>query len=266
MTTGSSHTTDPSAPSGRRSLAELARRAAERAQQSARILREEFDKGARGDALDEPTPVLWDRPTFEHLKALVRAGRPAAPVTGRPADSEPASDDYPPAPAGPMSPEAAAAEVSGVLERIDWHDVTTTADERGADVAERLRSLAAEVDWERMKPVAGKVATALIAAAATGHLGRLSGPTAQAVARAINGDHGVGEAAASIISRRPGGAAAAQVMKNFLGDGPAAWAPPAEQAAVSTAVSSVHVGEVEVIPAGGFEARLAELRALADPL
>ncbi len=247
-------TTGP-VPTG--SLGGIARRLTQRARESARVLREEFDKGARGES-DGPTPVLWDRPTFEHLKSVLRANRAPAPTaTPSGPTGEPPGPDTP----GALSDEAAADEVSMVLERIDWRGVTTAAAaaDRASDVAERLRSLAGEVDWERMRPVAGKVATALVAAAATGHLGRLSGTTAQAVARAINGDQAVGEAAASIISRRPGGAAAAEVMKSYLGDRPKqpevqALRPPGEP---------VGTDGIEVIPPGGFEARLAELRDLA---
>lgn len=240
-------------------MGRLARRLAERAKESARVLKEEFDKGASGTAPDEATPVLWDRPTFDHLSRLVKSLRgsstpPAAAPSASPSSSASAPDEG-------LSDDAAAAEVSNVLERIDWSQVSAATQTRGSEVADRLRSLTEDVDWERMKPVAGKVATALIAAAATGHLGRLTGPTAQAVARAINGDQGVGEAAASLISRRPGGAAAAQVMKNYLKDNPVPWAPPPASARSSSA--PIHVGDAEVIPPGGFEARLAELRDLA---
>ena len=262
----------PPEPTSDGGTGRLARRLAERAKESARILKDEFDKGASGMAPDEPTPVLWDRPSFEHVSRLVKSRRGssrAANAETSPASASPASPS--PSPGGSpggspgagsgLSDDAAAAEVSNVLERIDWSQVSAATQSRGNDVADRLRSLTEDVDWDRMKPVAGKVATALIAAAATGHLGRLTGPAAQAVARAINGDQGVGEAAASLISRRPGGAAAAQVMKNYLKDNPAPWAPPA--ATKFSHASPIRVGDTEVIPAGGFEARLAELRDLA---
>ena len=238
-------------------MGRLAHRLAQRAKESARILKDEFDKGASGTAPDEATPVLWDRPTFEHVSRLVKSlrGSSSSPSATRSPSPTPS-----PGPEDGLSDEAAAAEVSTVLERIDWSQVSAATQSRGSEVADRLRSLTEDVDWDRMKPVAGKVATALIAAAATGHLGRLTGPTAQAVARAINGDQGVGEAAATLISRRPGGAAAAQVMKNYLKDNPVPWAPPATPAPGS---APIHVGNAEVIPPGGFEARLAELRDLA---
>ncbi len=239
-------------------MGRLARRLADRAKESARILKDEFDKGVSGTSTDEPSPVLWDRPTFEHVSRLVKSRRePMAPPT--PAASESTATAPHASPGGGLSDEAAAEEVSNVLERIDWSQVSAATQARGNEVADRLRSLTEDVDWDRMKPAAGKVATALIAAAATGHLGRLAGPTAQAVARAINGDQGVGEAAASLISRRPGGAAAAQVMKSHLKDNPVPSAPPAPYVPGS---APIHAGDIEVIPPGGFEARLAELRDL----
>ncbi len=244
-------------------MGRLARRLAERAKESARILKDEYDKGASGSSADAPTPVLWDRPTFEHVSRLVKSLR--GPSASPAETASPAAAQSPATSSGTddgLSDEAAAAEVSNVLERIDWSQVSAATQSRGSEVADRLRSLTENVDWERMKPVAGKVATALIAAAATGHLGRLTGPTAQAVARAINGDQGVGEAAATLISRRPGGAAAAQVMKNYLKDNPVPWAAPAATTTVPGS-APIHIGDAEVIPPGGFEARLAELRDLA---
>jgi hypothetical protein len=125
-----------------------------------------------------------------------------------------------------LNDDEAAAEVSGVLQRIDWKAVSSSTQERSSDVAERMKSLAADVDWERMKPVASKVATALIAAAATGQIGRLSGPTAMAVSRALKGNN-VGEAAAALVVRKgPAGVVAGEVMKTFLKP-PTPGQPPA---------------------------------------
>jgi hypothetical protein len=79
-----------------------------------------------------------------------------------------------------------------------------------------MKSLAGDVDWVKMKPVASKVATALVAAAATGQIGRLSGPTAIAVSRALQSNN-VGEAAAAMVVRKgPAGVVASEVMKTFL--------------------------------------------------
>jgi hypothetical protein len=113
-----------------------------------------------------------------------------------------------------------------VLARIDWKSVSTTAQTRSGDVAERMKSLADDVPWDRMKPVAGKVATALIAAAATGQIGSLSGPTALAVSRALQGNN-VGEAAAAlVVTKGPAGFVAGEVMKSFLQTPPTSPAQP----------------------------------------
>lgn len=274
-------TLPPRRPDG---LSGVARRAAERARQSARILKDEYAKGRDGD--EGPTQVLWDRPTFDQFRALVRSRKATphdAPASadraasqGGPADnrephsashpselitdSEPATDSRAVTGSETRSDDdMAAQEVSMVLERVDWQAVGESTRSRSGEVADRLRLLAADVDWDRVRPAAGRVAAALVAAAATGQLGRLSGPTAQAVARAINGEAGVADAASSIISRRPGGAAAASVMKTFLSDRPQPWSPPAPGTA---GPEPIIIDGVEVIPAGAFEARLAELRHL----
>lgn len=294
---------DPPASAWKRRL----KRSTERARQAAETLKREFDAGREGDpeTLDPPA-VLWDRPSFDSLRALIRSSRRPGPdagerdgvspdATGPPGGAPRADrgDDVPPrhedgsatgsaeSAASPAHDPAAdgdsggngdAEVVAGVLARVDWPKVSDSVGSRTSEVAERLQALAAEVDWQRMRPVAGKVATALVAAAATGQLGRLSGPAAQAVARAINGDQGVGEAAASLLARRPGGAAAAGVMQAFLADHPAWKAPQAGTAAPPPSArrstpgergGEVVVGDVEVIAPGDFEARLAALRRIS---
>jgi hypothetical protein len=137
--------------------------------------------------------------------------------------------------------------VSGVLQRVDWKAVSSTTQQRTAEVTDRMRSLAADVDWDRLRPVASKVATALVAAAASGQIGSLSGPAAMAVTRALRTNN-VGEAAAAlVVSKGAGGVVAGEVIKTFLRP------------------------ETSARPAAGnhpqiFEARLAELHELTSPI
>jgi len=79
------------------------------------------------------------------------------------------------------------AEVADAMRRVDWTKVRASTSARGTDAAQSMKTMAAEVDWEKVQPVAAKVSSALIAAVASGHIG-VGGRFAPTLARAIMND------------------------------------------------------------------------------
>lgn len=92
--------------------------------------------------------------------------------------------------AGADSPEAEAvqaAEVAEAMRGVDWAKVRASTSARGSEAAQSMKTMAAEVDWDKVQPVAAKVSSALIAAVASGHIG-VGGRFGPTVARAIMND------------------------------------------------------------------------------
>ena len=83
--------------------------------------------------------------------------------------------------------DADAAAVAEAMQGVDWAKVRAATSEKGAEAAHAMKSMAAEVDWDKVQPVAAKVSSALIAAVASGQLG-IGGRFAAPVARAIMND------------------------------------------------------------------------------
>ena len=87
----------------------------------------------------------------------------------------------------PIAEEAQAEEVAAAMRGVDWAKVRASTSARGSDAATSMKTMAAEVDWEKVQPVAAKVSSALIAAVASGHIG-VGGKFGPTVARAIMND------------------------------------------------------------------------------
>ena len=96
------------------------------------------------------------------------------------------------------------AELADAVRSVDWAAVRTATAERGGEVASAARAMAAEVDWQRLQPVAVDLSSALIAAVASGRLplgGHLGGRLGAGVARAIM-DDGVASRVANTLGGR----------------------------------------------------------------
>jgi hypothetical protein len=92
--------------------------------------------------------------------------------------------------AAPLDATAEAAhaeEVAEAMRRVDWAKVRASTSARGSDAAKSVKTMAAEVDWDKVQPVAAKVSSALIAAVASGQVG-VGGRFGPTVARAIMND------------------------------------------------------------------------------
>lgn len=83
--------------------------------------------------------------------------------------------------------EAQAQEVAEAMRGVDWAKVRASTSARGSEAAQSVKTMAAEVDWDKVQPVAAKVSSALIAAVASGQIG-VGGRFGPTVARAIMND------------------------------------------------------------------------------
>lgn len=147
-----------------------------KAKQAASTLKAEFVAGQRGD--ETPAQRIWGAPKdqLDAVMGLLRTAK-ATPPAGVP--NEPSED-------------ADALEVSAALNGVDWTGVRAATAERTGDAARVMRTMADQVDWAKVQPVAGHVSSALIAAVASGHLG-VGGRLGSVVARAIVDQGGFGQ-------------------------------------------------------------------------
>jgi len=158
-----------------------------KAKEVAASLKAQHAAGRDGD--ESPAVPVWPTPKeqFEALKQLFHTS---------PKSDVPAVGDAP--------LESDAEEVADALRRVDWTEVRAATAERTSDVARTMRSLADQVDWAKVQPVAAQVSSALIAAVAAGRIpvgGRL-GPM---VVRAITDQNNLGKRVATHLAESPSG-------------------------------------------------------------
>jgi hypothetical protein len=164
-----------------------------RATDAAGVLKAEYEAGKRGED-DRPVTPLWASPKeqLDAVVALLRSARDSSPA---PRDDLAADDLTGTAAADDLAGTAAADDVATVavaMRSVDWAAVKSATAERGADATRVMRTMADQVDWTKVQPVAGQVTSALIAAVASGQLpvgGRIGG----SVARAIVDQGGLGQ-------------------------------------------------------------------------
>ncbi len=161
-----------------------------RAKAAMETLKAEYEAGKRGD--DAPSAVLWAPPRqqLESFVGMLSALRPGARASS--ADSAGPSDADDTVVASPETLAADADELSGMLGKVDWVAVRESASNRSADATRAVRSMAAQVDWERVQPMARQASSLLIAAVASGQL-PVAGRTGTLVARAMLDQGGLGE-------------------------------------------------------------------------
>jgi hypothetical protein len=102
----------------------------------------------------------------------------------------------------PDEADRAADTVAEAMGTIDWGAVKAATAKGAGDAAEKMKAMAAHVDWEKVQPVAAQVSSALIAAVASGHI-PLGGPLTGRVARTIMNDHNLAQKVADSLSRTP---------------------------------------------------------------
>jgi hypothetical protein len=153
--------------------------------EAAAALKAQHAAGRDGD--DSPVAPIWPTPK-EQLDALKHLFKKPDVATDEVRIAEPAPSDA----AMEATVAAEAEEVAAAMRRVDWTQVRAATSERATDVSHTMRSLADQVDWAKVTPVAAQVSSALIAAVAAGRIpvgGRL-GPM---VAKAITDQHNLGK-------------------------------------------------------------------------
>ena len=161
-----------------------------KAKEIAASLKAQHAAGRAGD--ESPAEPVWPTPRQQlaALRHLFR-GAPARPTS--PADDV---DD--------ATLENDAAEVAETLRGVNWAEVRASTTERTSEAARAVKSLAGNVDWAKVQPMAAQVSSALIAAVAAGRIpvgGRL-GPI---VVRAITDQNNLGKRVAENLQRNPAG-------------------------------------------------------------
>jgi hypothetical protein len=145
---------------------------ARKAKQAAASLKGEYEAGKRGD--DSPVTPIFPTPK-QQLDALLglMTSKPEHGADPDAADSatESGADD-------------GADEVAHALRGVDWQGVKAATAERTSEAAKAMRTMAEQVDWAKVQPVAAQVSSALIAAVAAGRL-PVGGPLGPTIARAI---------------------------------------------------------------------------------
>ena len=97
------------------------------------------------------------------------------------------------------SDEVQAGEVADAMRGVDWAKVRSATSARTSDAAKSMKTMAAEVDWDKVQPVAAKVSTALIAAVASGQMG-VGGRLGPTLARAIMNDRNLAERVSTTLA------------------------------------------------------------------
>jgi hypothetical protein len=93
-------------------------------------------------------------------------------------------------------------EVADAMGAVDWAAVKSATAKGAGEAAERMRAMAAQVDWDKVQPVAAQVSSALIAALASGQI-PLGGPLTGRVARTIMNDQNLAQKVADTLARTP---------------------------------------------------------------
>ncbi|HEY4610533.1 MAG TPA: hypothetical protein VIH06_15055, partial [Ilumatobacteraceae bacterium] len=130
-----------------------------KAKQAAASLKAQHAAGREGD--ESPAEPIWPTPK-EQLDALKGLFQGKSEETDSSSSETEGVDD--------AALEHDAAEVAEAMRRVDWAQVRVVTAERSTDVARTMRSLADNVDWNKVQPVAAQVSSALIAAVAAGRI------------------------------------------------------------------------------------------------
>jgi hypothetical protein len=152
-------------------------------------LKAQHAAGRDGD--DSPAEPIWPTPK-DQLDALKGLFHKPQSATGAPAPSSEVVDE--------AALDHDAAEVAEAMRRVDWAQVRVVTSERTTDVARTMRSLADNVDWNKVQPVAAQVSSALIAAVAAGRI-PVGGSLGPMVARAITDQNNLGRRIATDLAK-----------------------------------------------------------------
>jgi hypothetical protein len=150
----------------------------------AETLKAQYHAGQSGD--DAPAAPIWPGPK-QQLEAMLGLFRSEPADAGSPTEEALESD---------------AAAVAEAMRGVDWSDVRAATAEKTSDVARSMRTMADQVDWAKVQPVAASVSSALIAAVAAGRI-PIGGPLGPIVARAIRDQNNLGRRVAGNLQETP---------------------------------------------------------------
>lgn len=102
----------------------------------------------------------------------------------------------------PEEQQSTADEVSETMRKVDWAKVKSATAGTTATATENVKAMAAQVDWDKVTPVAAQVSSALIAAVAAGQI-PLGGAMGARVARTIMNDRDLAAQVARSLARTP---------------------------------------------------------------
>jgi len=160
-----------------------------KAKQAAASLKAQYAAGRDGD--DAPAEPIWPTPT-QQLDAIKGLFQKKPAETDTPAGAPEVVDE--------ASLDHDAAEVAEAMRKVDWAQVRVVTSERTSDVTRTMRSLAENVDWNKVQPVAAQVSSALIAAVAAGRI-PVGGSLGPMVARAITDQNNLGRRIAADLAQ-----------------------------------------------------------------
>ncbi|MEI6496517.1 MAG: hypothetical protein WCO88_07575 [Actinomycetota bacterium] len=175
-----------------------------KAKQAADTLKTEYEAGKRGD--DSPSPKLWGNAPAPPTEGAAATDDDATEVTelteltevtavtevANQAEVTEVADQAEVTEVTEVTDQADVDELTELVEGIDWAAVRASTAARAADTTQTVRTLAGNVDWDAVQPLAAQVSSALIAAVAAGQLpigGRIGG----IVARAMVDQGGLGQ-------------------------------------------------------------------------
>ena len=175
----------------------MLRRITDRTKAAADTLKDEYRKGLDGD--ESPTQRIGPTAVDVIKSWMARNVEETDEVSPDQADT--VIDEGSPNAERVRAPEGDdAREVADLLGRADWSKVSAAV--RDHQATQRMRDLAAQVDWSAAKPVAARVASVLIAAAAAGELGGLQGTAGRYVARTIANETGLADRVAQRLAQQ----------------------------------------------------------------
>ena len=164
---------DPAGSAGRAVRAAKTTDWRAKAKQAAASLKADYEAGKSGD--EAPATPIWPSPK-EQLDKLLGLLRSVNDVPL--ASDEQLADD--------------ADKVSAAMGRVDWTSVRQATADKTSEATKAMKTMADQVDWAKVQPVAAQVSTSLIAAVASGQLG-LGGPIGSMVARTIANQGGLAQ-------------------------------------------------------------------------
>jgi hypothetical protein len=136
---------------------------------------------------------------------VIEAAKPAAVREKAAAFGRLLKEEYEAGKAGEPTPAediVTADEVASAMGKVDWGKVKSATAGKTSDATQSVKAMAAQVDWDKVTPVAAQVSSALIAAVASGQI-PLGGALGGRVARTIMNDRDLAQKVAASLATSP---------------------------------------------------------------